>query len=106
MNGIIGGGKHDPPCGTDPVSPCHGAHRCAALGVAMNDDDKKIPRIGVLIIGWMIGAISFGWFAEIIGQSASQTYSYQELVDRGLGIYCPTTGDFAFIGECDKEDDE
>ena len=26
---------------------------------------------------------------------------HSELVDRGLAIYCPQTGEFAFVGECE-----
>lgn len=25
-----------------------------------------------------------------------------ELIERGLALYCPATGDFAFVGECDQ----
>jgi hypothetical protein len=40
--------------------------------------------------GVLFGAslVDAGWTADIVG--------------RGLGLYCPTTGEFAFVGECVK----
>ncbi len=28
------------------------------------------------------------------------------IIERGYGMYCPTDGDFAFIGECDTNQEE
>lgn len=30
-----------------------------------------------------------------------RTVFHEELIDRGLALYCPQTGEFAFVGECE-----
>lgn len=47
-----------------------------------------------LVIGLVIGFAS-GW-------SVMDSYYQTILTQKGLATYCPTTGEFAFIEECNK----
>lgn len=46
------------------------------------------------LVGLTIGA-TFG-----VGMTES-AWRY-DVIERGMGLYCPTTGEFAFMGECEK----
>ena len=50
------------------------------------------------IMGLLFGLFSTGILALII----TETSWREEIVERGLAQYCPMTGDWAWIGECDE----
>jgi hypothetical protein len=47
-----------------------------------------------LVLGLVVGITVIGIVSNAVWRS--------DLVTRGLAIYCPLDGNFAFIGECDK----
>ena len=51
------------------------------------------------------------WFADIctamllgsvIALHFATSVSHADLIQRGLAVYCPMDGRFAFVGECEK----
>jgi hypothetical protein len=44
------------------------------------------------VLGLIVGAVAFGFTVE----SGWRT----DIADRGLAIYCPTDGQWAWVGEC------
>jgi hypothetical protein len=45
-----------------------------------------------VVLGLIVGAVAFGFTVE----SGWRT----DTVNRGLAIYCPTDGEWAWVGEC------
>lgn len=57
--------------------------------------DTFMTTLGVLFL--LLWLFMFGLLGFYIGQESSQ----QSLIERGYGLYCPNTGEFAFVGECE-----
>ena len=55
--------------------------------------DDFIPLVVGLFGGLFLGA----------GLIATGGETHQIIIDKGYGLYCPDTGDFAFTGECDND---
>jgi hypothetical protein len=56
--------------------------------------DDLLEVLAGLLVGFIIGAIGFG-----IGVNEDWR---TDTVERGLAIYCPQDGQWAWIGECGK----
>tara|TARA_R110000824_G_scaffold234328_1_gene422864 strand:+ start:63 stop:236 length:174 start_codon:yes stop_codon:yes gene_type:complete len=50
----------------------------------------------MMLVGFGAG-ILIGMMIIIVGSENHKT-----IIQNGYGLYCPNTGDFAFIGECEQ----
>jgi membrane protein DedA with SNARE-associated domain len=55
------------------------------------------------VLGAFIGAFIFYFVGHNHGGGYITDRYKVELIKRGYGEYCPKTGEFAFIGECDEK---
>ena len=46
--------------------------------------------------------ICFGLMVAVISWGVTNNNWKRETVDRGLALYCPTDGQWAWVGECGK----
>jgi hypothetical protein len=56
--------------------------------------------LGFIIIGLIVGA---GLYIMILGSGISNNVANKyktQAIERGYALYCPTTGNFAWINEC------
>jgi hypothetical protein len=51
--------------------------------------------------GCIVGMI-FGILFGILFAALNPDETHQTIIEKGYGLYCPDTGEFAFIGECSK----
>jgi hypothetical protein len=54
------------------------------------------------IVGACIAAIIFYFVGGYLSAKYTTEFFKVEIIERGYGEYCPKTGEFAFIGECDE----
>jgi hypothetical protein len=56
-------------------------------------------------VGFVVGGIVLGVLGATLGIQEGEEYTTKkfeyEIIERGYGGYCPKTGEFSFIGECD-----
>jgi hypothetical protein len=52
-----------------------------------------------LLLGFVIGVLLM--LGPVLGLDTNTYVAVVELVERGYGLYCPSDGNFAFIGECE-----
>jgi hypothetical protein len=60
-----------------------------------------MEAFGGFISGVILGAIVFYFVGHVHGERFTLGRYQVQIIERGYGQYCPTTGKFAFIGECD-----
>jgi hypothetical protein len=60
--------------------------------------DFFVSAVVGFIMGLLFGLFSTGILAIIIAENSWR----EKIVERGLAQYCPMTGDWAWIGECDE----
>jgi hypothetical protein len=51
-----------------------------------------VAAIAVLVVAFLSGVV----FEQ------KSSVSHREIIERDLGLYCPGTGHFAFVGECEE----
>lgn len=61
--------------------------------------DSEIFKGAVLCL--CIGAIFGGIFVGAVVGTGTRDKWQAKVIDRGYGLYCPDTGEFAWKGECD-----
>ena len=61
----------------------------------MNRDFMAIMLLVTLSFGIGLG------FGSLLGDAVKTAAVEKELLERGLALYCPKDGNFAFVGECD-----
>ena len=59
--------------------------------------EGKEMVVGAILTGFVIGAL----FGTLFVGTLSNNKWEANTIERGLALYCPKTGDFAFTGECD-----
>ena len=65
---------------------------CSMMGASMSE--LWLTFVMGLFVGLLMGTF--------IGDGASDFGWEQRTLQRGLAIYCPTNGQWAWLGECDK----
>jgi len=58
---------------------------------------------GVMLGAAMAAALSFMIVAASIPPPDDL---HRQAIERGYGLYCPTDGEFAWVGECEETDDD
>ena len=61
----------------------------------MNDSDKLVLLIPALIFIFVVFVAGLA-----AGEAHGRWLNQNEATERGLGLYCPVDGEFAWVGEC------
>lgn len=56
--------------------------------------DYKLPLSYGVLSGFLLGVLMM----ELLADNDYQ----QQAIERGYGLHCPSTGDYAWKGECDE----
>ena len=56
---------------------------------------------GVLGFVFFVCFVFFVWGATL-GERETEIKYQKQAIERGYGLYCPTDGNFAWVGECEK----
>lgn len=60
------------------------------------DDDGKF----LLFISGVLGLLIVFGIGHLVGVAHGKELKQDEASERGLGLYCPVDGEFAWVGEC------
>ncbi len=58
--------------------------------------------LGSAFVGFILGFILAAGAVTLIDNTRERQEWQKETVERGLAMYCPKTGDWAWKGECDE----
>lgn len=61
--------------------------------------DAEVARLTVM---FLVG-LAVGVFFGAVNSHNDVGEMRAEIIERGYGLYCPATGNFAFIGECEEK---
>lgn len=63
---------------------------------------KAAEFFGSAVTGVLLGMVVGLASTYFVGAAVTNGKWQQHLIERGLAIYCPLDGSFAFNGECDE----
>lgn len=59
--------------------------------------------VGGIVFGVFLGVAAF-FLLVALPHTTPNDFWHRQAIERGYGLYCPTDGEFAWVGECEETD--